>query len=236
MTVSAVVFLVTHAIAVCAEPDAQMPGQVEITGRHVIENDVALKTGRHTFVLTARDDSPMPEGSLDGVKRVTINSNETFRFGAIEYENPGIYSYTVSREIRQTDELEQDDSIYHCVVEADAEGTVVVIFEKVGTQGKPNEILYTDRDLRDEEDESGDGGPTVRTRSSGGRDSPTGTAGRKSGAKAARSSADRAKVSSVKSVRTGDETRLLGVSLILAVGMLALLITIRRRRPYDPRE
>ena len=117
---------------------------IEISGRHVIENNREIKSGRHTFVLTASGDVPMPEGSSGGVKRVTINSNEEFSFGSIVYEKPGSYEYTVSREIVESDELIQEDATYKCKVEVIADMTAVVVFEKIGTEGKPNRIEYRD--------------------------------------------------------------------------------------------
>lgn len=117
---------------------------VEITGRHVVENNLSLQTGRHTFVLTADDNAPMPTGSSAGVKEVTISSNESFSFGPISYSEPGNYSYTVSRNVSQSKNLVMDDAKYRCTVEVYADGTAVVVFEKQGTVGKPNTITYTD--------------------------------------------------------------------------------------------
>lgn len=137
---------------------AAFSNPVEIKGRHIVENDETIISGRHIFVLTSYDGAPMPGGSSANVKKVSINSNETFSFGPIEYEKPGIYGYEVSREISDTKNLIQDDSVYRCIVEVTSDGTAVVIFEKNGTEGKPNSIVYTDRYK-----ENGEKGQNVRT-------------------------------------------------------------------------
>jgi len=117
---------------------------VTISGSHKIENKLSLHSGRHTFVLTAKNNAPMPEGSENGVKRVTINSNEDFSFGDINYTEPGTYEYTVSRDIAKTANLIQDDSVYKCKVAVFSDGTTVVVFEQDGVEGKPDKIEYTD--------------------------------------------------------------------------------------------
>lgn len=117
---------------------------VNITGSHIIENNETLKTGRHTFVLTGTDGAPMPEGSSVNVKKVTINSGETFSFGDISFTKPGIYNYVVSREITECKNLEQDDSVYKVIVSVYTDGATAIVFEKIGAEGKPNKIEYTD--------------------------------------------------------------------------------------------
>lgn len=129
---------------VWAEDEAFSHDTVTIEGSHHIDGNESLHSGRHTFVLTATDGAPMPEGSENGVKRVTINSNEDFSFGGMSFTQPGTYEYTVSRDIVQAENLIQDDTVYKCKVAAFSDGTTVVVFEKIGTEGKPNKIEYTD--------------------------------------------------------------------------------------------
>ena len=117
---------------------------IEISGSHRIKNEEGIITGRHTFILTASNDAPMPNGAKGGTKKVTINSNEDFSFGKIEYDAPGIYDYTVSRKLVKSENLIQDNSVYYCHVEVMRDGTAVVVFEKQDTEGKPNRIEYTD--------------------------------------------------------------------------------------------
>lgn len=129
------------------------PKPVVIEGTHKVENNVSLKTGRHTFVLTAENNSPMPEGSQNGKKSVTINSNESFSFGEINFTKQGTYSYTVSRDLTKSENLKEDDAVYKCNVAVFADGSSVVVFEKVGTEGKPNSIVYTDKYIPPEKKE-----------------------------------------------------------------------------------
>lgn len=117
---------------------------VNLSGSHVIKNNESLKSGRHTFVLTAIDNAPMPADAQGSVKKVTIDSGEDFQFGDITFSKPGFYKYQVSREIYKSDELEQDDSVYNVTVTVFNNDEKTVVFEKVGSEGKPDKILYED--------------------------------------------------------------------------------------------
>ena len=127
-------------------------GTINIEGQHRVENNEQLKTGRHTFVLTATDGAPMPEGSKNGVKEVTISSGEKFSFGDIVYEEPGTFEYTVSRKLIKSKELIEDDSVYKAKVTVSGDGTCVIVFDKIGTSGKPNKIEYVDQYVEPEEE------------------------------------------------------------------------------------
>ena len=49
-----------------------------------------------TFKLAAQDASnPMPDGSINGVKTITITGSGTSEFGTWSYESEGVYYYTV---------------------------------------------------------------------------------------------------------------------------------------------
>lgn len=80
-----------------------------------------------TFTLTAIDGAPMPTGSTNGVKTVTINPtsgySEVFEFGKIVFQNEGTYTYKIQ---------EQQGSLGHVVYDT-AERTMVVTVTKVGT-------------------------------------------------------------------------------------------------------
>ena len=154
-------FAVAISLPIMAYGTSFNSNPIEISGSHRIKNEEGIITGRHTFVLTASADAPMPSGAKDGTKKVTINSNEDFSFGKIEYDAPGTYDYTVSRKIVESKTLVQDNSIYYCHVEVMRDGTAVVVFEKKDTEGKPNRIVYTDtyRDKKNRGDpvDTGDG-------------------------------------------------------------------------------
>ena len=151
--------LILAASATVAMAASEPIAQVEIGGTHKIENNVSLKTGRHTFVLTGEDGVPMPEGSSGNEKRVTIDSNQDFSFGTIEYVKPGTYTYTVSRDLTKSENLKEDDAVYKCNVAVFSDNTSVVVFSKVGVEGKPNKIEYTDHYIAPEKE----GGKKVRT-------------------------------------------------------------------------
>lgn len=117
---------------------------VSISGDHRVTNNESLKTGRHTFVLTADDGCPMPSDSTGNTKEVTIDSNGSFDFGRITFDKPGTYTYTVSRKTVKTSQLKEDDSVYKCKVASFSDGTTIMVFEKVGSEGKPDRIRYED--------------------------------------------------------------------------------------------
>lgn len=136
--------LISYASEDSTSADAAL-SSIEIKGEHIVSNNTALKTGRHTFVLTADDKSyPMPEGSSGGVKEVTISSNEDFSFGHIYFSKPGIYSYTISRTTNESKDLKEDNSVYHVKIAAFNDGTTVIVMQKDGMKEKPDKIVYKD--------------------------------------------------------------------------------------------
>lgn len=118
---------------------------VSISGQHIIQNNEQLKSGRFTFILTAHDNAPMPEGSVNYVKEVTIDPGEKFEFGNIIYNTTGIYKYTVSRKIIKSKNLIQDDSVYNITVTVFDDSDPIMTIEKIGKEGKLDKIQYTDK-------------------------------------------------------------------------------------------
>ena len=59
------------------------------------------------FVLTAIGNAPMPEGSEQGTKTVTIHDHGSVSFGNITYEHAGVYQYTIH-------EIDAKDRDYTC--------------------------------------------------------------------------------------------------------------------------
>lgn len=111
---------------------------------HRIENNESLRSVNNTFLLEAKDDAPMPEGSEDGVKKVVAPANSTFDFGEINYPKQGTYEYTVRRVITNSKSLVQDDAEYDIRIAVFSDGTNVTVFEKAGTNAKTDELEYTD--------------------------------------------------------------------------------------------
>lgn len=71
------------------------------------------KNGTFKFALTAKEkNQPMPEGSRNGVKIMTIVGMGEKDFGTWNYEKEGTYYYTVSEINEKEDGYEYDTSIY----------------------------------------------------------------------------------------------------------------------------
>ena len=113
-------------------------GTLELEGGHIYEDD-------QWFLLSTTGDCPMPGGSSGGVKRSPLLQDGSFSFGEIFYDRPGIYEYTVSREIAPKDDVTMDDSVYKVTVEILSDGTSAVFYQKDGSDGKPDKISYVDR-------------------------------------------------------------------------------------------
>ena len=122
----------------------------EITGSHRIANDPGIKDGTHIFILRSVDGGPMPEGSSDGLKRISVGSGEDFSFGQIEFTKKGIFSYTVSRELNQSEDLKEDDSVYDIVITVLNEGDPFAVIKRRGDQGKLTSAQYRDTYIKRE--------------------------------------------------------------------------------------
>ena len=121
---------------------------VTIGGKHEVQGD--LHNGSFTFVLTAADKSfPMPDGSSNGVKKVTVGPNASFSFGQMKFDKEGVYDYTVSREISKSKNLTYDNAVYNIRVSAFSDGTVASVMTKNGSAGKVSEIKYSDKYIND---------------------------------------------------------------------------------------
>lgn len=120
--------------------------KVSISGEHIIKNNTSLKTGRHTFVLTADNKAnPMPDNSVEGTKEITVTSNNGFSFGEIDYEKQGRYDYTISRKTEKARNLTEDDSVYKALITVFNDGEATIVLQKKGAQGKPDKIVYADK-------------------------------------------------------------------------------------------
>ncbi len=86
------------------------------------------KTSSFTFSLTARDGAnPMPEGSVNGVKYITIYGSGEEDFGTWSYIREGTYYYTISEVVLRDTGYTYDDSVYTITdVVKDTDGQLVV--------------------------------------------------------------------------------------------------------------
>ena len=185
-------------------------GSITIQGKHFVDGNETLKSGRHTFVLTAANArSPMPEGSVDGVKKVTVSSGEAFDFGPIYFQKPGKYEYTVTREITPSENLKQDDSVYHVTISVFSDETATIVYEKEGTTGKPDKIEYIDEFIS-EDSTVPEEGTTVAEEDNTEVEEDNPDSG----------------------TRTGDDMFLRGTIIVMAAAILAILliVVVSRRR------
>lgn len=80
-----------------------LEGKTSLAGTKVLDGRAWRSEDRFAFLLTAKDNAPMPEGAQDGtvVMYVTAPEGTTagneipFEFGDIAYTRPGIYTYTI---------------------------------------------------------------------------------------------------------------------------------------------
>lgn len=141
-----IVFLITTImITALLNPSyADTKATITIRGTHEIKNDESIRTGKHTFVLTNLSGDPMPEGSDGTIKKVTVSTGEDFDFGEIRFEKAGIYEYFVSREKIQSEDLEEDGSVFQVLVNVPRDGKATVTINKAGTSGKIDKIVFSD--------------------------------------------------------------------------------------------
>jgi pilin isopeptide linkage protein len=87
------------------------------------------RTSSFTFSLTAKDRAnPMPEGSVNGVKYMTIYGSGEEDFGTWKYIREGTYYYTISEVVFPDTGYTYDSSVYTITdVVKDADGQLVVI-------------------------------------------------------------------------------------------------------------
>lgn len=94
------------------------PVQKRITG------DKPATASDFTFTLTAKDKSfPMPEGSKDGVKEMTIHGAGSKEFGEILFEKPGEYSYSIAEKKGSVNGYTYDTTVYEVTYSVTREGT-----------------------------------------------------------------------------------------------------------------
>ena len=98
--------------------------------------------------LEVHSSTQMTIYNVDGVKKVSISSGETFDFGEIVLSNVGEFHYTVSREIIESENLKQDNSVYNVTVYNPADGDTAIILEKVHAkmQVNGNEVISSAAD------------------------------------------------------------------------------------------
>lgn len=141
---------IVMALILIAAPANALAAMVEyspvvIAGSHVIDGAEDLKSLNNTFVLTAKDGAPLPEGAKGGKLKIVVPANSDFSFGPIQFEKPGNYEYVVTRKTEPSKTLELDKSVYHVYVSVFTDGSSVMVLEKDGMEAKPKKIEYKDK-------------------------------------------------------------------------------------------
>ena len=119
---------------------------VDVPVRKVLEgNPKAAST--FTFRMKALEkETPMPEGSKDGIKTATITGSGLSGFGNIEFKLPGSYRYEITEINDKVKNYQYDTSVYTLTVNVeDVNGKLLAKtgIEKAGKTEK--ELVFTNR-------------------------------------------------------------------------------------------
>jgi len=163
-----------------------------------------------SYTLNPRDpDSPMPEGSAEGVYVFTLTGNESFQIGPLEYTRQGIFTYDIKRIVaRDKPGFVHDKRTYTIEVYVNSElDTGVVVLNESGMkeEGIEFESFYNDPSDPDKPVKPGGG----QGGGQGGENNPAGHV-----------------------LKTGDDTNLTLYKALLALSgipAVILLIYLRKR-------
>ena len=138
-------FLIIILLSACSSACyADSFATVTIGGKLTIDDDRLLNEGQQCFFLIPSEGSPMPEETENGVKKAITQPGGSFSFGEIIFEKPGSYEYTVCREERSIKNAAADNSVFRVRVDVFSDGTYTLIYQREGSEGKPDEIIYSD--------------------------------------------------------------------------------------------
>lgn len=114
-----------------------------------ISGGTPTEPGTFTFILTAVNGAPMPAGSANGTKSVSVSGAGNVTFGTITYDEVGDYQYTI-REIAGTNKAyTYDSTVYDLTVQVTWAGEVggdlkaVQYLHKDGETTKQEKALFT---------------------------------------------------------------------------------------------
>lgn len=112
--------------------------------RHVIRGDKMNHDANFTFKLKADESAPMPEGSENGVKTVTVKKGQKVDFGDIAYYKPDVYYYTITRNPTKVKGLKSDTRKYSVCIVVTNDGGTSIVMKSIGADGKSAEVMYSD--------------------------------------------------------------------------------------------
>lgn len=127
---------------------ADTPATLSIPVYKVVSG-IPATTETFTFRLSAQNNAPMPAGSVNGVKTVTIAGTGNTTFGAITYTAVGDYLYTISEAAGSSGDYAYDTTVYDLTVQVtwldQAGGTLqaVMYLVKHGQTEKQERAQFT---------------------------------------------------------------------------------------------
>lgn len=130
---------------------ADSTATVNIPVYKVITGDTPAKAETFTFRLTAAGNTPMPSGSVNGVKTMTISGAGNTTFGEITYTEPGNYRYTISEAVGGNAAYTYDATVYGLTVqvtwtnEAGGGMQAVMCLVKQGGTEKQEKAVFTNK-------------------------------------------------------------------------------------------
>jgi len=98
------------------------------------------------FRLIAQDGAPMPTGSANREKLITITGAGEANFGQIRYTEPGVYNYTISEVITGKDGWTYDKTVYVFTVTAEKSRGELMAMQSMATiegMAVGNEAVFT---------------------------------------------------------------------------------------------
>ena len=143
------IFGLIQLSAFCVSASGLPAVTVNIPVEHIITGDEYIGDESFSFVLEAENHSdPMPDGSSDGMKKVTSTGSGKVDFGDIVFSYPDAYYYRMYRMPEEDTELERDESAYRIMIAAYSDGSSGITIWKEGEDGKTDSIVFEDKYTR----------------------------------------------------------------------------------------
>lgn len=122
-----VMLIATPAMAAEPEANAVLP----ITQKVILDGNGANSSdGVVQYTLTpAKSDAPMPTGTKNGVYRVSLKGNGTYKVPAITFTQMGSWDYTLTAKSAKASVTPEEISITIMVVDENGELTPMVVAE-----------------------------------------------------------------------------------------------------------
>ncbi len=121
-----------------------IPVTIDIPLTYIVNGNEDAAGGDRFTLVPDGPQTPMPDSAAGGTKSVDIKREGTYSFGNIYYDRPGIWWYTITRDITEKKGVTKEDSVYRVKVIALNDGQGYVQAYRDGSDEK-YEIVYTDR-------------------------------------------------------------------------------------------